>query len=89
MDFGLHLQQDMACSTEQCTHVQDPKVSSEAEIGKPLFFPFSDCWVSETMGKENGQERKKQWLKFIFFACPQSAFSDKEVILLAEVDVSV
>lgn len=34
MDFGLHLQQEMLCSTEQCTHTKAPNVSSEAEIGK-------------------------------------------------------
>lgn len=34
MDFGLHLQQEMPCSTEQCTHAEASDVSSEAEIGK-------------------------------------------------------
>lgn len=34
MGFGFHLQQEMLCSTEQCTHTQAPDVSSEAEMGK-------------------------------------------------------
>lgn len=59
--FGLHLQQEMPCSTEQCTHAQVSDVSSEAEIERDASFfspsPFNGRfqmrgqrkWTSETL----------------------------------------
>lgn len=50
MDFGLHLQQEMPCSTEQCTRAQVSDVSSEAEIGK-AFSPSMAAFKMQEKGK--------------------------------------